>query len=110
QFWSAYRRELLHEDYHWEKEWQGKVKPAVKKAEDKIAKLEVDFTTAPTETDADTALATQASDIFKDAMATARKAYNKLGDAAGDPPYKAQAPAIEALMARVKAHAKASKW
>ena len=109
-FWSAYRRESLHEDYHWKVEWQGKVKKHLAKAENRIAKLKVDFTTAPTEADADAALKPQAAAIFKDEMDKARAAYNKLGDAPGDPPYRAQAPALDALRGRVTAHAKASKW
>ena len=109
-FWSAYLRESLHENYHWKVEWQGKVKKHLARAESRIAKLKVDFTTAPTEADADAILKPQAAAIFKDEMDKARAAYNKLGDAPGDPPYRAQAPAMDALRGRVTAHAKASKW
>ncbi|HEY7812732.1 MAG TPA: hypothetical protein VIC62_05805 [Nakamurella sp.] len=109
-FWSAYLRESLHEDYHWNVEWQGKVKKHLARAENRIAKLKVDFATAPTEADAIAALKPQAAAIFKDEMDKARAAYNKLGDAPGDPPYRAQAPALDALRGRVTAHAKASKW
>lgn len=109
-FWSAYRREVLHEDYHWKVEWQGKVNKHLREAEKRIASLKVDFATALTEADADAVLKPQAAAIFKDEMDKARTEYNALGDAPGDPPYRAQAPALDALRARVGAHAKANKW
>lgn len=109
-FWSAYKRETLHENYHWEVEWQGQVKPAVKKAEDEIAKLSEGFDSAATEADADAKLKPKASTIFKDEMDKARTAYNALGDSPGDPPYVAQAPALDAMRKRVEDHAKAKKW
>ena len=109
-FWSAYRAEELHENYHWEVEWQGQVKRHLAKAEKRIARLGVDFVAAPTEADAETALKPQVAAIFKDEMDKARDAYDKLGDSEGDPPFRAQAPALDALRDRVIAHAKANKW
>jgi hypothetical protein len=109
-FWSAYRAEELHENYHWEVEWQGQVKKHLAKAEKRIARLEVDFVAAPTEADAETALKPQVEAIFKDEMDKARDAYDKLGDSEGDRPFRAQAPALDALRDRVIAHAKAKKW
>lgn len=108
--WSAYRREVLHEDYHWNVEWQGKVNKHLQKAEKRIAALKADFAATPTEADADAALKPQATTIFKDETDKARAAYDALSDDPGDPPYLAQAPAMDALHARVMAHAKANKW
>ena len=48
--------------------------------------------------------------IFKAAMKRARTAYNALGDSAGDPPYVAQAPAVDALADRVRDHAADKGW
>jgi hypothetical protein len=109
-FWSAYKRESLHENYHWEVEWQGQVKPAVMKAEGEIAKISEAFDSAPTGADADAKLKPKAGTIFKDEMDKARDAYNKLGDSPGDPPYVAQAPGLDAMKKRVEDHAKAKKW
>jgi hypothetical protein len=109
-FWSAYRRESPHEHYHWEVEWQGEVKKGVARAESRIEALTSTPAAAATVADADKILAPQASKIFGDEMKAGRTAYNNLGDAAGDPPYKAQAPAIMALVARINALAAAKKW
>lgn len=108
--WSAYRAEDLHEDYHWEGEWKKLVRAGVKKAEKQIGKLKVDATTAPSASDAEKVLEPQAQAIFDGAMKDARAKWNAMGDAPGDPPYKAQAPAIDALGSRVKQHAKSQKW
>jgi hypothetical protein len=110
KFWSAYKREVLHEDYHWKTEWQGEVNKEVPKAESEIAKLAVGFDKAATQKDAETQLLPKVTKAFNDAMKRARAAYNALCDAPGDPPYKAQVPAIEALIKRVKDHAKNNKW
>jgi hypothetical protein len=59
---------------------------------------------------ADAVLNPLASAIFSDEMSKARAEYNALGDSPGDPPYRAQAPALDAMRARVTAHAKAQKW
>jgi hypothetical protein len=109
-FWSAYRREHLHEDYHWNVEWQGQVNKQLPKAEKRIASLKVDFAAAPTEADAAVLLLPHATIVFKEEMDKARAAYDALGDSPGGPPYRAQAPALDALRARVNAHAKAQKW
>jgi hypothetical protein len=109
-FWSAYRREVLHEHYHWEKEWQGEVNKELLKAEADIDKLSLPFSAAATASDAEAVLAPQAAKIFNDAMKRARAAYDALGDSSGDPPYIAQAPALVALATRVKAHAATNKW
>jgi hypothetical protein len=109
-FWSAYRREDLHEDYHWTTEWQGQVKKELPKAEGEIAKLELGFDKAATAAEAEKELAPKATKIFDEGMKRARTAYNALGDEPGDPPYQAQAPAIESMSKRVKDHAKDQKW
>jgi hypothetical protein len=108
--WSAYRAEILHEHYHWEVEWQGQIKKALTKLETDIESISVSTTTAPTAADAEKALKPLVAAAFASAMAAARTAYNALGDRPGDPPYVAQAPAIDALVARVEAHAKAQGW
>ena len=109
-FWSAYKRESLHEDYHWNTEWQGEVNKEVPKALAEIAKLTVPFATAATAAAADAVLAPLAKTEFDKAMTRARTAYNALGDSPGDPPYVAQAPALEALATRVDALATTNKW
>jgi hypothetical protein len=108
--WSAYRAEDLHEDYHWSVEWQGEVKPQVEQAENDIAKLQVDFKAAPTAAAANAELAPKATKIFEEAMKKARAAYDALGDSPGDPPYLAQAPAIDALVKRIEDHASDKGW
>ena len=109
-FWSAYRAETLHENYHWEVEWQGEVKKGLIKAEDEIAKLTVGFGKAATAADADKILAPLATKAFNDAMKDARTDYDALGNDPGDPPYLAQVPAIEAMIKRVKNYAKSLGW
>ena len=88
----------------------GQGEKTLAKAETAIAKLKVDFATAPTEADADAALKPQAAAIFKDEMDKARAGVQQARRCPGDPPYRAQAPALDALRGRVTAHAKASKW
>jgi hypothetical protein len=109
-FWSAYRAEDLHEDYHWKVEWQGEMKKELVKAEDEIARLSVGFGKAATASDAETELAPKAKKAFEDAMKRARTAYNALGDDPGDPPFQAQVPAVEALRKRVQEHATKKGW
>jgi hypothetical protein len=106
--WSAYRAEDVHENYHWEKEWQVLVRKALKKAQKAIAKLGVGFD--KTSAEADAALKPQATTAFDNEMKEARKKWNKMGDSPGDPPYRVQVPVIEALIKRVKDHAKSKGW
>ena len=110
--WSAYRAEDLHEDYHWINEWQGQSKPKFDEALTEIAALEeADDGTGPsTQYAANKILEPKATNIFTTKVREARRAFNALGDSAGDPPYVAQAPAIDALIKRVQDHAAANKW
>lgn len=108
--WSAYRAEDIHEDYHWVNEWQATVKPEVVAAENAIAALQVDFTTAPSAAKAKKELAPQAETIFKAAMKRATDTFWGLGDSPGDPPYIAQAPALDSLRVRVANYAQAKGW
>ncbi len=108
--WSAYRRTILHERYHWNTEWQGSVKPQVVKAENDIEKVGVGFDAAADAAKAEKILEPKAKKIFNDAMAEARKTYDALGDSPGDPPYVAGSAGAVDLAARVKAHAKTQKW
>ena len=108
--WSAYRAEVLHEDYHWDVEWKGSVKPRVAAAETDIEALSVPFAKAKTASKAKSLLQPKAKTLFKARMNQARAAYNALGDSPGDPPYVAQAPAIDALVTRVENHAAAKGW
>jgi hypothetical protein len=110
-FWSAYMREELHENYHWEKEWQVEAKKGIIAAEAEIAKLSLGFDKAATAGDADTQLKPQATTLFDKAIKDARKDwFANYGDNPGDPPYIAQAPGIDALKTRVENHAAAKKW
>lgn len=108
--WSAYCAETLHEHYHWGTEWQGEVKKALAKLETDIESLSVSAATAKTAADAEKILKPQVDAAFDKAMANARKAYDALGDSPGDPPYVAQAPAVDALVLRIEAHAHAQGW
>lgn len=108
--WSAYLAEDLHEQYHWEKEWLTLARAAMKKAEAKIAKLTLAMASAPTQADAEKVLEPQAKALFDAAMTAARTKWNAMGDSPGDKPYRAQAPAVDALAGRVKSYKKAQKW
>jgi hypothetical protein len=104
----------LHEDYHWEKEWQGSLRPEIDKAMVEIRKLSVPATKTTGEavsaTDAKSQLDPLAQQIFRAHYRSATQAYAALGDSAGDPPYLAQAPAHDALEKRVRDLASANKW
>ena len=108
--WSAYRRTILHERYHWNTEWRGSVKPEVTKAEYALETEGVGFAAAPDAAAADRVLAPKAKKIFDDGMAAAKVAYDALGDSAGDPPYVAGSAGAVALAARVKTYATGKHW
>lgn len=108
--WSAYRRTILHERYHWGIEWQSSVKTELVKAENDITKDGVSFGAAADAVTAERVLAPRAARTFAAAMAAARNAYNALGDSPGDPPYRAGSVGATDLAARVRRHAAARKW
>jgi hypothetical protein len=108
--WSAYLAEDLHENFHWKGEWQPLLRKAVVSAENAIAKLGIGFDKAANAGAAETLLKPSAEQIFDKAVDKAKKSWAKKGDSPGDPPYKAQAPAIEALLKRVRELAKKQKW
>jgi hypothetical protein len=109
-FWSAYRAEDLHEDYHWKNEWQKLVKSGIKKAESTIKKLKVSPADAAAKADAEKLLEPQAKTLFDAEMRATRTKWNAMGDDAGDPPFIAQAPAVDAVRSRVRKLAKEQKW
>lgn len=105
--WSAYAAEPLHENYHWHTEWVNTFTPELRKAEAKLAKLKVPTTragVAVTQAEAEAELKARANTIMAAMVRSAKKKYFDLGDDPGDPPYIAQAPAVDALEARVRAH------
>jgi len=108
--WSAYRRTILHERYHWGVEWQGSVKTELAKAENDIAKDGVSLGAAADAAAAERVLAPRAASTFANAMAAARNAYNALGDSPGDPPYRAGSVGATDLAARIRQYAAAQKW
>ncbi len=114
--WSAYRAEVLHEDYHWNTEWVNTLTPEFRKAEAKLAKLKVPYKKGlfgkkeRTQAEGESAVKEKAAKIMGDMAKTAKKKYFKLGDSPGDPPYIAQAPAVDALENRVRTHAKDQGW
>jgi hypothetical protein len=108
--WSAYLAEDLHEDFHWKGEWQPLAIKAVQDAEKEIAKLSLGFDQAATATDAEAILKPQAQTLFTAAIRKARSDWAAMGDSEGDPPYIAQAPALDNLKARVEQKAAAEKW
>lgn len=109
-FWSAYQAEDVHENYHWEVEWQGEMKKELVKAETDIAALSLGVDKAATAADAEKVLAPQATTVFNDAMKRADASYQALPDTPGAPAYKAQIPVVTALKKRVTDHAKAQNW
>ena len=111
--WSAYRAEVLHEDYHWPNEWVDPFPPELRKAEAAIEKLSTPAMTAGVLglmkkpiplAEAENKLKPQAAEIITEMVKTAKKEYFKLGDDPGDPPYIAQAPAVDELETRVRAY------
>lgn len=114
--WSAYRAEVLHEDYHWNTEWVNTFTPELRKAEAKLKKLKVPYKKGlfgkkeRTDAEGEQATKDKADKIMAGMVKTAKKKYFKLGDSPGDPPYIAQAPAIDALENRVRTHAKDQAW
>jgi hypothetical protein len=109
-FWSAYRAEDLHETFHWRNEWQTDAKREFAIVEADIDKLSVSQADAADAGAAQAKLKGPATKAFNDGVTRAKAAYMARGDDPGDPPYKAQAPAVQALADRVKAHAAKEKW
>lgn len=107
--WCAYDAEVLHEDYHWRTEWQPRVEQHVAAAEGRIAGLSTGAQ-GVSSSDAEKLLEPQAEAIFTEEMTAARASWNALGDEPGDPPYIAQAPAIDKLRERVEKKAAGEKW
>jgi len=79
-------------------------------ADKKVKALRATFADKPLQVDAEADLKPKATTIFNDLMNKARGKWNAMGDAAGDPPYKAQAASVDAVVKRVEAHAKTQKW
>jgi hypothetical protein len=104
--WSAYRAEPMHENYHWSVEWVRSLIPELDKAETKLKALRVPSAGANAVDDTKA----QADPIVADAIKEAKRKYGALGDSPGDPPYVAQAPAIDVLEKRVRDEAVAQKW
>lgn len=109
-FWSAYLSEGLHEEYHWKNEWQVLLTQEMVKAEAEIAKLSLGFGEAPSTVEAEAKLKPDVTRIFNAAVSQARSTWMAMSDSPGDPPYIAQAPALDALKDRVNKHAKDKKW
>lgn len=108
--WSSYLAEDTHEAFHWEGEWQKLVRAGLKVADKKVKALRATYADKSLQTDAEADLKPQATTIFNGQMNKARTKWNAKGDDPGDPPYKAQAPSVDAVVKRVEAHAKAQKW
>jgi hypothetical protein len=108
-FWSAYKAEDVHEGFHWRQEWQVDAKKELATAEADIDKLSVSQADAADAGAAEAKLKGPATAAFNAAVARARATFAD-DDSPGDAPYKAQAPVVQALADRVKAHAAAKKW
>ncbi|MBL8058943.1 MAG: DUF4157 domain-containing protein [Anaerolineales bacterium] len=112
--WSAYLAEDLHEDYHWFNEWIPTITPKFTQAQTEIAALGVDDTDAHGQPvsywDARRQLRQQAQQIFAARVQEGRATFNALGDAPGDPPYIAQAPAVDNLITRIQDKAADKGW
>ncbi|MCC7364771.1 MAG: hypothetical protein IT303_10400 [Dehalococcoidia bacterium] len=111
--WSAYAAEPLHENYHWNTEWVNTFTPEFRKAETKLENLKAPIKQSGwfgkkkpdlTQGEAEAKLKPRADKIVADMVKTAKKNYFKLGDSPGDPPYIAQAPAVDALENRVRTY------
>lgn len=125
--WSAYRREDLHEEYHWEIEWKSLVTRRLAELENKLEKLEVPFTPAlpyvkpPTAAEAEATLEPQMQKELSTAYTAMLEAYGPSGSFPdkpksiskknkSDPAYIAQIPAFEFLIGRIKKHAQRQGW
>ena len=104
--WSAYLAEPLHENYHWNVEWVGALTPEIAKAETALKTVKADNKSPLNQV----IVQTNAAVIVGNAVKAAKKTYKALGDSPGDPPYIAQAPAIDALEKRVRDEAAAKSW
>ena len=80
--------------------------PELDKAETKLAAIKIP-TSGATAVDDTKA---RADTIMSDAIKEAKRKYTALGDSPGDPPYVAQAPAVDVVEKRVRDAAVANKW
>jgi hypothetical protein len=112
--WSAYAAEDLHEDYHWFQEWKPTITPKFIQAQQDIANLSVDENDSTGQPigywKARRQLRQDAKQAFVARVSQGRNTFNALGDAPGDPPYIAQAPAIDAVINDVRAKAADKGW
>lgn len=108
--WSAYRRDHLHEDYHYKVEWQGAMKKFVPAFEAAVEKVGLPFTKAKTEEDADKILAPAVRSAHGTGYSKEWHAWDDLPDVPHKGAYLAQVPAIEFLIDRVLKHAVGKKW
>jgi len=122
--WSAYMGQELHERYHWEVEWTGLVKKLVFELENKLAKLQVPFTSPyfpfpPIAAEAaEASLEARMNTELAAAYHAAEDAFGGIPDTPksgpekpeSDPAYIAQIPAFTYLINRVKAYAMTKGW
>lgn len=108
---SAYKRDWLHENYHYEFEWQPMVRKFVPEFESAVEKIGVPFALAGTEGQARSILERSVRDTHASLYG---RMYKKWADPSNDQPnigaYLAQAPAIENMINRVLKYAKTKKW
>ena len=101
-YWGAYRAEDDHEAYHWETEWKDVSRPKFAEAETAMNALTVSKADAKRQGAAKRKLEKEAKKLFLAKVKEMRDEYFALGDSPGDPPYVAQAPAVDNLRARVE--------
>jgi hypothetical protein len=109
-YWGAYRAEDDHEAYHWETEWKDVSRPKFAEAETQMNALAVAKSDAKTQSKAKRKLEKDAKKIFLAKVKEMRQEYFALGDSPGDPPYIAQAPAVDNLRARVEGKKVSEGW
>ena len=115
--WSAYKRDHLHENYHYEVEWQNRMKDFVHKFETEVEQFQVPFTDPylpylprPTAEEAEETLKAKVKAKHGAGYTKAWHDWDKIPDVEGAGAYLAQVPAIDYMIDRVVKHGKRMHW
>lgn len=110
--WSAYRRDHLHEDYHYKIEWQSAMNKFVPKFESEVEKMQVPFADAKTAGEATKLLEPAVQNKHGHEYSKEWRIWNDIPDRPGSGgAYLAQVPAMENLIKRIVKYARdEKKW
>lgn len=115
--WSAYKRDHLHENYHYEVEWQNALNKFVPKFETEIEQFQVPFTDPylpfippPTAEEAEEILKAKVEAKHDSEYSKVWHDWDRIPDTEGAGAYLAQVPAIEHIIDRVVRYGKRMKW